>query len=99
MIVDPGATVEAVLRCDDLGTHFVPPFELERRDLPERRMATVGVVPALDELEYDRHRLRLRVEAMLRQQLALQGGEERLAHRVVEAVAGRTHARPHAGLA
>jgi len=56
------------------------------------------VVPALDEIE-DRHaRLGLGLEGSPVEQLAFEGGEEALAHRVVKTVAHRTHRRPHPGL-
>jgi hypothetical protein len=56
----------------------------------------MGVVPALDELEHGHAGLGLGFEAAAGEQLALERGEEALAHRVVEAVADRTHRGPHA---
>ena len=49
------------------------------------------VVPALDELEEGQLGFGLRLKAPPAQQLAFEGGEEALAHRVVEAVADRAH--------
>lgn len=53
-------------------------------------MPAVRVVPALDEVEDGHPRLCLRAEAAPVDQLALQRGEEALAHRVVVAVAQAT---------
>lgn len=56
-------------------------------------MPAVRVVPALDEVE-DRHTgFALVAEPMAVEQLALQGREEALTHRVVVAVADRAHRR------
>ena len=79
MIVALRASLEAVFRRRD-GNHLcVSPFELDRRDVAQRRVPTLRDVPALNELEYDRASLSLRVKPMLREQLALQCREERLA--------------------
>src|SRR5258708_21751782 len=86
---------EAVFRRLSLKCRFLPFLELDRRNVTQRRVPTLRVVEALDELEHDRDSLRLRVKLVLRQQLALERGEERLAHRVVEAVADRAHRWPH----
>ena len=59
----------------------------------------MGVVPALDEIEDCHARLDLGLGTTPVKQLAFEGGEEALAHGVVETVAHRTHGRPHAGLA
>src|ERR1019366_3106596 len=59
----------------------------------------MGVVPALDELEHRHPRLDLGLEAVAREQLAFQGREEALAHRVVEAIADRSHRRTYPGFA
>ncbi len=56
------------------------------------------VVPAFDELEHRDARLDLRAEAVAIKKLALERGEEALAHRVVVCVADRSHRWPHAGL-
>ena len=59
-------------------------------------MATVRVIPPFDVLE-DRHAgLGLRRERALVDELAFEGGEEALGHRVVGAVANRTHRRDDA---
>src|SRR5271167_2095714 len=61
-------------------------------------MAAMGVVPALDEIE-DRHAgLDLGLELAAVKQLALEGGEEALAHGVVETVTHRAHRGSHTGL-
>ena len=62
-------------------------------------MTAVGIVPTLDELK-DRHaRLDLGFEVTAVEQFAFEGGEEALAHGIVEAVAHRTHRRSHACIA
>ena len=48
------------------------------------------VVPAVDELEDRQLRLGMRAKGVALDQLAFYGGEEVLAHRVVEAVAHRS---------
>ena len=57
----------------------------------------MGVVPAFDELEHRDARLELRAEAVAIEKLALERGEEALAHRVVVRVADRPHRGPHVG--
>src|ERR1700761_4070271 len=58
-------------------------------------MAAMRVVPPFDEFE-DRHaRLDLSFEVAPVKQFAFEGGEEALAHGVVEAIAYGTHRRPH----
>jgi hypothetical protein len=62
-------------------------------------MATVRVVPALDELE-DRHaRLDLALEAVAIDKFEFEGREEALAHRVVVGITDRAHRGSHARLA
>ena len=60
-------------------------------------MAPFRIVPALDELEDGHAGLRLGLELPPIEQLALQGGEEALAHRIVVGIANRPHRRPDAG--
>lgn len=57
-----GASLEADHGLCDVQTVSVPPLELDRQDLAKRRVTSVRVVPALDELEHDRHRLGLLAE-------------------------------------
>src|SRR5881628_3212762 len=85
MIVVLRASWEAVFLGLAPESRFVPLFEVDRRQIVDRRVASSRVVPALDEVEHDRLGHGLRLESMLCEQLALEGGEERLAHRVVEA--------------
>ena len=59
-------------------------------------MAAVWVVPALDVLEDGEPRGGLRLEALAVEQLALERGEEALAHGVVVRVAHGAHRRAHA---
>ena len=60
-------------------------------------VATMWVVPALDELEYGHARLGLGTEAAAIDELTFEGGEKALAQGVVEAVSDRTHGgtNPH----
>ena len=74
-------------------------LELDGREVAERGVPTVRVVPALDEVEDRDAGLGLRAEAVAIEQLAFERGEEALAHRVVVSVADRAHRRPDAGLA
>src|SRR5271156_5368682 len=58
-------------------------------------MAATRVIPALDEFK-DRHAgFDLGFEVMVVEQFAFESGKETLAHGVVEAIAHRTHRRPH----
>ena len=57
------------------------------------------IVPALDEVEDSETSLDLVLETRSIEELALERGEEALAHRVVVGVADRAHRRPHAHLA
>ena len=58
------------------------PLEIDRRQVPKRRMSTMGIVPRLNERE-DRHAsLGLRAEATAREQLAFERSKEALAHRI-----------------
>src|SRR5208282_5165272 len=75
------------------------PLVVDRREIVERGMTPMWVVPALDELEQRHARIGWGLEAAAREQLAFQGREEALAHRVVEAIADRAHRRAHPGLA
>src|SRR6267142_168935 len=60
-------------------------------------MQSHRVVPAFDKGEADDLRLGLRGKAATFQQLAFEGREEALAHRIVVGVADRSHRRPHTG--
>jgi hypothetical protein len=59
-------------------------------------MPTVRVVPAFDVLEDGQARSGLGREAVAIEQLALERGEEALAHRVVVRITDRSHRRPDA---
>src|SRR5262249_39058410 len=65
----------------------------------EGGVATVRVVPALDEFEDGQARLNLGVEALAIEELALERREEALTERVVVRVADGSHRRPDAHLA
>src|SRR5450759_341988 len=65
----------------------------------ERGVAALGVVVALDELEDFHACLRSGVEGLAVEQLALEGGEEGLGHRVIEAIAATAHGLDQARLA
>ena len=58
------ASLEAVFVRPALECQFVPFLELDRRDVADRRVPTLRVVPALDELEDDRYGLCLRVQRL-----------------------------------
>src|ERR1700730_11243646 len=75
------------------------PFVVDRREIVERGMAAMRVVPTLDEVEHHHAGLDLGFETLAVEQLAFEGGEEALAHGVIEAITHRAHRRPHAGLA
>src|ERR1700724_998766 len=60
-------------------------------------MQSHRVVPAFDKGEAGDLRLGLRRKAATFQQLAFEGREEALAHRIVVGVADRSHRRPHTG--
>jgi len=56
------------------------------------------VVPTFDEIEHRHAGLDLGLEALAVEQLAFEGGEEALAHGVIEAITHRAHRLSHAGL-
>ena len=62
-------------------------------------MAAAPIVEAFDERERRIARLDLRLEAVPREKLAFEGGEEALAHGVVIGVADRTHRGAHTCIA
>ena len=71
----------------------------DRGVVAERGVAAARVVPALDELEKSHPRLGLRRPPPPVDQLALECGEEALAHRVIKAIADAAERRTYAGLA
>ena len=77
--------------------HFVDLFVVDGGSIVESGVTTVRVVPRFDELE-DRHTGGRWVrEADPIEQLALQGREKGLAHRVVVTVPHRVHGGTNAG--
>src|SRR5208283_1067801 len=68
---------------------------LTRGTIIERRVAAMLVVPALDKLKHRAARLGWGLKAAAREQFAFQGREEAFAHRVVVAIADRTHRGAH----
>ena len=77
----------------------MPPFELDGGIVADRGVASVRVVPPLEERE-DRHAsLGLGSESPPIEKLALQCREETLGEGVVVGVAHRSHRWTHAGLA
>ena len=62
-------------------------------------MASPPIVEAFDEGERRVTRLGLRLEAVPREKLAFEGGEEALAHGVVIGVVDRTHRGAHTCIA
>jgi hypothetical protein len=74
-----------------VGIISIVAFVIDRRLIAERGVATMGIVPALDEVK-DRHPcLNPSFETAALEQLAFQGGEKAFRHRVVETIADRTH--------
>src|ERR1700680_1159694 len=65
-------------------------------DSTRRRRPRIEVVPAPEEIEDCQASFCLSPEPLATEQLTLEGGEEAIAQRVVEAVADRPHRRPHA---
>ena len=63
------------------------PFVIDWREIVERRMAAMRVVPTLDEIEHCHAGLELVFETLPVEQLAFEGSEKALAHRIVEAIA------------
>ena len=74
MMLVLGASLEAVSERRLPESAVVPLLELQRRQVSDRRVPTLRVVPALDELKHDRRRHRLVVEAVPREQFALERG-------------------------
>ena len=66
-------------------------FVLRGGEISRPRVTAMRIVPPLQELEDSHSCLGLRPEPLAIEQLAFQGREEALAHRVVVAVAGRFH--------
>src|ERR1700722_4414287 len=73
------------------------PFVFDGGKIAQRRVATGRVVEAFDELKDGHPRLAVRSEATPIDQLAFEGGEETLAHRIVEGVADRACRGTNAG--
>ena len=74
------------------------PFVFDGGEITEGRVAAGRIVEAFDELEDGHPRLAVRSEATSIDQLAFEGGEETLAHRIVVGVADRACRRTNAGL-
>ena len=83
-IDDPKATVQS-------------PVPRGGRSVIERGMTASRVVPTFDEVESRDAGIGLGPETVTIQQLALEGGEETLAHRVVVGVADTAHRLPDVG--
>ncbi len=64
---------------------------VDGRSVTEPRVAAVRVVPSFDPLEDGHLRLGLGSEPSTVEQLALEGGEEALGHRIVVGIADRAH--------
>ena len=73
-------------------------FVVERRHLAEGGVASVGIVPGLNEVEHGHPGLGLIAEALTLDEFGLECGEEALAHRVVIGVADGPQRGPDAGL-
>src|SRR5262245_24325383 len=77
----------------------LPPLVVDRREVREGGMATVRVVPALDEVEDGETSLDLILEAGSIEEFAFECGEEAVAHRVLVRVTDPAHRLPHGHLA
>lgn len=80
------------------GSRLVPSvarLEAGRRLVTEARLAAAQVVPTLDEPEHGPADLALRPERVSLDGIALQRGEEQLAHGVIVPVAYRAHRGTH----
>ena len=73
------------------------PFVFDGRKIAKGRVATGRIVEAFDELKDGHPRLAVRSEAAPIDQLAFEGGEETLAHRIVVGVADRACRWTNAG--
>ena len=73
------------------------PFVFDGRQIAQGRVATGRVVEAFDELKDGHPRLAVRSEATPIDQLAFEGREETLAHRIVVGVADRACRWTNAG--
>ena len=66
-------------------------FEADRREVADRRVATTGIVPALDVVEDGEAGVSVTAERRAVNQLALERGEDALGHGVVVAVTDIAH--------
>src|SRR5918998_934312 len=78
---------------------MVPPFVLRRAEVAEPGVPSAGVIEGLDEVEDGHPRLLAGPPTRAGDQLALEGGEERLGEGVVETIADRAHRDGDPGLA
>src|SRR5580700_9348146 len=76
---------------------MVFPFVFDGRKIAQGRVAAGGIVEAFDELKDGHPRLAVRSKARPIDQLAFEGGEETLAHRIVVGVADRACRWTNAG--
>src|SRR6476619_7027588 len=77
---------------------LTPLLKVLRGKISDRGVAAAPIVEPLDEVEDCASRLGLGLEAVPREKLAFEGGEEALAHGVVIGVADRAHRGTHACL-
>src|SRR3984957_9287234 len=73
------------------------PFVFDGGEITQGRVGAGGIVEAFDELKDGHPRLAVRSEATPIDQLAFEGGEETLAHRIVVGVADRACRWTNAG--
>ena len=62
------------------------PFVFDGREIAQRRVSARGIVEAFNELKDSHSRLAVRSEATAINQLAFEGCEETLAHRIVVSI-------------
>ena len=73
------------------------PFVFDGREIAQGRVAARGIVETFDELKDSRPRLAVRSETTPIDELAFEGDEETLAHRIVVGVADRACRWTNAG--
>src|SRR5437899_11827026 len=65
------------------------------RNITDRRVSTCWIIPRMNPTEDCRTCLVSSFEVIPIQHLTFQSREERLRHRIIEAIADATHGRPH----
>jgi hypothetical protein len=96
-LVLDGRKHDGTLACVGIdGAFVVASLVLDGREITDRGMTAAAIVKSFDELERGHPRLGLRLEPTPVEKLALERGEEALAHRIVVGVSDRAHRGTHA---